>query len=32
MAAMSASAAVKVTGQVVDDQDEPIIGASVTVP
>ena len=32
MAALSAGAAVKITGQVVDDQDEPIIGASVTVP
>lgn len=32
LAAISAGAAVKVTGQVVDDQDEPIIGASVTVP
>ncbi|MDE6498105.1 MAG: TonB-dependent receptor, partial [Muribaculaceae bacterium] len=32
MAALSASAAITVTGQVVDDQDEPIIGASITVP
>lgn len=32
MAAISASAAITVTGQVVDDQDEPIIGASITVP
>lgn len=32
MSAMSAYAAVNVTGQVVDDQDEPVIGASITVP
>ncbi len=32
MSAMSAYAAVTVTGQVVDDQDEPVIGASITVP
>lgn len=32
MAAISGHAAVTVTGQVVDDQDEPIIGASITVP
>jgi len=30
--AVSASAAVTVTGQVVDDQNEPVIGASITVP
>ena len=32
MIAMSAYAAVTVTGQVVDDQDEPVIGASITLP
>ena len=32
LGAFSAQAAVTVTGQVVDDQNEPIIGASITVP